>query len=415
MKRLLLLLLAAACDSYRPPVIELFAVDDSSPSTGPQLKLKFIVHDAAIISIVPEPGEVTSSPVTVTPRGPTTYTLRAGNLVGWVSKDLIVSAQATGGATILQFSAVPSQGPAGTPRLLAWSVRDSLTLTLSGGGMPLTEVPATGQMTITPGLTTSYVLAAASVPPFNAVVGHAVARVVEAAAITSFTASPTSILQGEAVTLSWEGTALSWTIDVGGVDSRLGTAKSLVVRPPETTTYTLTGAGPGGTSAPQPLTVSVTPRAGTTLDYTPPAAAPGMLKVVADACASPCIALTLRLLAAAPVSLRGVAVDLPFDSTKASVNPAGFGSALDAGAAVLGSGLLADTLVLGAAKKGTGTAPAADTALATGAEVAHFTLVLRPAGGQGVIFDGASVFKAFVQSASGRTAGGIAVGKLEAK
>jgi len=32
-----------------------------------------------------------------------------------------------------------------------------------------------------------------------------------------------------------------------------------------------------------------------------------------------------------------------------------------------------------------------------------------------VVFDGGSAFKSYIQSASGRTPGGIAVGKLEAK
>ena len=74
-----------------------------------------------------------------------------------------------------------------------------------------------------------------------------------------------------------------------------------------------------------------------------------------------------------------------------------------------------DTLVLGTALKGTSGAPAADKPLATGEELSHFVLALQSAGGQGVIFDGSSAFKSYIQSASGRTPGGIAVGKLEAK
>jgi hypothetical protein len=42
-------------------------------------------------------------------------------------------------------------------------------------------------------------------------------------------------------------------------------------------------------------------------------------------------------------------------------------------------------------------------------------VALQSAGGQGVVFDGAQAFRSFIQSASGRTPGGIAVGKLEAK
>ena len=80
----------------------------------------------------------------------------------------------------------------------------------------------------------------------------------------------------------------------------------------------------------------------------------------------------------------------------------------------LGSALLKDTLVFGAARKGTGTAVAGDYSVTPGSELASFVVKLAPAGGKGVIFDGSSAFKARVQSAAGATAGGIAVGKLEA-
>ena len=80
-----------------------------------------------------------------------------------------------------------------------------------------------------------------------------------------------------------------------------------------------------------------------------------------------------------------------------------------------GNGPLRDTLVLGAARAGTGSGPAADLAFVAGDEVAHFVLALQTQGGQGPVFDGATAFKAFIQSASGRTPGGIAVGRLEAQ
>jgi hypothetical protein len=164
------------------------------------------------------------------------------------------------------------------------------------------------------------------------------------------------------------------------------------------------------------VTVTVTPRAGTTLVYTPPVVSGQKLKLIADACATPpCTSLTMRLVAAAATSLRGVAIDLPLDSTKVSLDPAAFASTLDAGKAVLGAGPLRDTLVLGAGRKSSGSGPAPDLALAADQEVAHFVLALQAQGGQGPVFDGSTAFKAFIQSASGRTPGGIAVGKLEAQ
>jgi hypothetical protein len=125
------------------------------------------------------------------------------------------------------------------------------------------------------------------------------------------------------------------------------------------------------------------------------------------------------------VALRGVALDLPLDVTKVSLdsttlalNTAVFTDAAPAAKAALGNGPLKETLVFGAAKKGTGTTPAGDSTLNLDAEVASFVLKLVPEGGKGVVFDGSTLtanpaFKARLQNASGATMGAIAVGKLE--
>lgn len=417
MKRLLAAALSctAACDAYLPPVIESFTVDNANPQVGAPVQLHYAVRDAAIVSIVPEPGEVTSSPVLVQPRGPTTYTLRAGNVTGWVQKDLVVNPHASAGAAVAQFSLVPSQAAAGTPRQMKWDVKEAVVVTVGPANGAQLSVAHSGEVTVNPDKTTTYVLSAVSAAGYATASARAVARVVSPTQITTFAAAPPSILQGDPATLGWSGSALDWAISVNGVTTNLGVAKSLVVRPAATTTYSLTGKGPGGTAGPRQLTVSVTPRAGTKLVYTPAPSPSGPLQLVADSgCADPCTALTLRLVATSAVSLRGVALDLPLDSTKVSLDPATFATAFDAGKAVLGTGRLRETLVLGAAKKGTGAGPAADTSFAAGAEVARFVLALNPGGGQGIVFDGAKAFPAFVQSAS-RTPGGIAVGRLEAK
>lgn len=416
-KVLLLLLLGFGCDAYRPPRIESFTVDEPNPAPGAEVHLHYVVHDASIISIVPAPGEVTSSPVAVRPRQPTTYTLRAYNLTGNSSKDVSVNAKTSGAASILEFSVVPSQAPAGTPRTLSWKIHNGVRVVLEGGGLGRVGVLEEGRQSDTPGGTAVYSLTATSSAGFSPaqVSARAVARVVDLPAITSFTATPEALLQGEAAQLRWAGSALGWSIAVNGAPVNLGPARSLLVRPAVTTTYVLTGTGPGGLAGPQPLLVKVTPRAATTLAYTPPVSGSEKLRLVADDCAAPCATLTLRLVAAAAASLRGLSLDLPLDASKVSLDPATFGSALDTGKAVLGTGPLRDTLVLGAALKGNGTAPAPDRSLAAGDELLRFAVALQSAGGQGIVFDGGKSFASFIQSASGRNPGGIAVGRLEAK
>jgi hypothetical protein len=124
------------------------------------------------------------------------------------------------------------------------------------------------------------------------------------------------------------------------------------------------------------------------------------------------------------MQLRGLALNLPLDTTKVSFDSSTFSASVPGvlSKATLGTGVLQDTLVIGIALEGTGTAPAPDVTLGAGAELAQFKLALLPAGGAGVVFDGgslaaqpASAFKAVVQSAAGRAANAIAVGRLEAQ
>ena len=164
------------------------------------------------------------------------------------------------------------------------------------------------------------------------------------------------------------------------------------------------------------------PHPATTLFYSAPGA--GALQLVADDCAIPCAAVTLRIKApsSASVKLRGLAFNLPLDTTKVNLVAGSFSKGPPLGAAVsaakMGSGILQDVLVIGMALEGNGSAPAQDVTLNPGDELAHFILALNPVGGRGTVFDGAapgSAYKAMVQSSSGRTASAIAVGRLDAQ
>ncbi|HKN53835.1 MAG TPA: hypothetical protein VJX66_15135, partial [Amycolatopsis sp.] len=91
MKRLALLaLLLPGCDAYFAPSIESFTVDNPNPPFATVVHLHYEVRDASAVSIVPDPGEVRSSPVAVLPRGHTVYVLRASNVIGSVSQELTV-------------------------------------------------------------------------------------------------------------------------------------------------------------------------------------------------------------------------------------------------------------------------------------------------------------------------------------
>ncbi|HUJ27992.1 MAG TPA: hypothetical protein VLW85_18350, partial [Myxococcales bacterium] len=271
-------------------------------------------------------------------------------------------------------------------------------------------------MVVHPMATTVYTLTAqakAGHTPASAT-AKAVARVAPATAIGSFTATPSSILQGDAVTLSWEGNASAWSVNDGTTTTPLGPLRSLVVRPASNTTYTLYANGPGGSDS-KTAQVTVTPQAGQSLSYTEPAPDSRALKLTAVSCSGG-TTCTLALVAQSPATLRGVAMNLPIDAIKVSVSASSvsLGAPTPAFKVALGSGPLSNTLVLGAALEGTGSAVAGDQSFASGSEIARFTLTLVPAGGRGPVFDGSAAGLSSWLQSSGRSADVIAVGKLDA-
>jgi hypothetical protein len=429
-RALLIAITVAACSSKQNgplPVIESFTVDDANPEAGDPVHLSYSVTGATGgIGIYPIPGAVYDSPVTVVPPGSVVFSLRAFSEAGIVSRDVAVNVRGAVPLAIDATDASPGQVGPGGAITLSWTTTSAARTTLTDGATgAITEVPASGSQVVHPATTNVYTLTAYSKPGRTpaSVSAPITARVATPPSVGAFTAIPSSITQGESSTLSWTGTATTYAVSDGATSFPLGPRRSLVVRPAASTTYTLHASGPGGDLPAAPtVTVTVDPHPGTTLSYTPPAA--GALQLVADACANPCTSVTLHIRATAPVQLRGAAVDLPLDATKVSFDPATLTVSL-AGAvarATMGTGSLQDVLVLGIARPGSGSAPAQDVSLATGEDLAQFTLTLLPAGGRGPVFDGfalaagsGTAYKASIQRASGRVANAIAIGRLEAQ
>jgi hypothetical protein len=399
-------------------VIESFTVDEANPDEGVEVHFSYLVRNVVRVRMDPVPGNVTSSPITVMPFGNATYTLHAFNGKGdTVSQDIAVTVRSR--MSIDVADATPGQVAPGDAVTLSWATTSADGVRLTDGATgQASNVVVNGSTVVHPTATTVYTLTAsnrAGRTPAN-LTAKLTARVAQPPAVGVFTANPSSITQGDASTLSWAGNATSYSVN--GTD--VGARRSLVVRPSVTTTYTLRAVGPGGPLAnPPQTTVTVAPHPATHLSYGTPG--PGDLQLVADSCGSPCSQVTLRIMATAKVQLRGLALDLPLDATKVSFDPASFASALPGAVskAKLGTGALQDTLVIGVALKGAGSAPAQDATFNSGQELARFTLTLLTPGGRGIVFDGASTagtaYKASIQSASGRTANAIAVGKLEAQ
>jgi hypothetical protein len=426
---LLIALAVIACQ--KRPVIHTFSVDEANPDALAPVHFSFFVTGATTIRIDPAPGVVAESPVTVIPIESATFTLRAFNDDGaQAAASLPITVRRP--FEILLAEASPGQVTPGNQVKLSWvsssSERASLTNETTGEA---NDVAPSGSAMVLPQATTIYTLTIFNRPGRLPASRSArmTARVAPAPDVRNFIATPpTPILQGASATLTWIGNAVSYSIVATQGNEPpttffLGPQRSLVVRPMATTTYSLQAVGPGG-SLPAPLTATVTvnPNPGGTLTYHAPTPTAGqVLQLVAEDCAPPCTTMTFRIVPSGPaVPLRGVAFNLPLDTTKVAFNPSSFAagaglSAADA-RATMGTGPLKDVLVVGIALKGSGTAPAAD--VDPGAEVARFALDLVSAGGVGPVFDGSAplaTYKASIQQGSVRSAGAIAVGKLEAQ
>ena len=175
------------------------------------------------------------------------------------------------------FTATPATIYAGQSSTLEWETTDATSVSISG--LPGTYA-VDSSVSVSPTTTTTYRLTATGIGgATHTAVDVVTVTVEEAPLIDYFEAYPASIREGESTQLSWLTTdATSASIDqgVGSVTPVSGGLTS-VLRPTETTTYTLT-ASDGDAATPDATastTVTVTPPAHTvdsfTVDDTTPA------------------------------------------------------------------------------------------------------------------------------------------------
>lgn len=110
--------------------------------------------------------------------------------------------------------------------------------------------------------------------------------------IAFFSASPTTITQGQSSTLNWGSVSNATSVEIDHGIGGVPTPGSRGVNPQTTTTYTLTAIGCGGTVTRQVI-ITVNPASTPTRTRTPttppphPPAAPSNLRQVSRACATP--------------------------------------------------------------------------------------------------------------------------------
>lgn len=211
--------------------------------------------------------------ITVNPAITTTYVLELTDAQGNTASGS-VTVTVTPAARITSFTATPDTITVGQMSTLAWTTSDATAVTMTAtdaNGTTNVDISALNvagdAVTVSPTLDTTYALSVTD--GFNTISTTVVVTVNAATmpSITSFTATPDSIIVGQMADLSWatnNATAVTMTAtDVNGTTNvdltgKLASADTLSVNPAITTTYELT-ATDGTSSVMSSVTVTVAP------------------------------------------------------------------------------------------------------------------------------------------------------------
>jgi len=234
------------------PAIGTFTATNATICSGSQTTLQWSdVTGASSLSIDNSVGTVTETSESVSPTVTTTYTLTATNSCG-VTDTKTVTVNVTAMPVISDFTATPDSICKGQSTTLASTVTGATTITIDHGVG--TVGGGTSTAVVSPTTTTTYTLTASNGD--CQVTETVTVTVNDKPVITSFTASPTNVLAGGDVTLSWAITNATGAA-ISGVDSPVNASSgTIVVNPTEDTPYTLTATnGCGDTTSDVTVTV----------------------------------------------------------------------------------------------------------------------------------------------------------------
>ena len=161
-------------------------------------------------------------------------------------------------APTASFSAQPTSITQGQSSTLSWTSQNATTLDLEPG---IGTVSAQGSVAVSPQQTTTYTLTATG--SGGTATASATVNVTQPVSAPTATlgASPTAITVGQSSTLSWSSQNAT-TLDIEPGIGTVTAQGSVAVSPQQTTTYTLTAPGTGGTKT---VSTTVTVNAGLVL------------------------------------------------------------------------------------------------------------------------------------------------------
>jgi hypothetical protein len=190
----------------------------------------------------------------VSPTQTTTYTLVATGTDGRaITATAVVTVSAAPVPRIIQFVVTPPNITAGGQAQICWTVENATSVSISPG---IGTVQATGCTTVSPTVTTTYVLTATNAA------GQITASVtvnVQVQILTFVNDPSFSPISGGPVKLSWTTAGASSVIitGLGAPSGSLPANGNITVNPDTNSDYTLTAYGPGGQTATAVLHVFV--------------------------------------------------------------------------------------------------------------------------------------------------------------
>jgi len=263
--------------SSAEPTINSLTVAPSSINMGDSATLQWDVTGATSVFIEPDIGYVPlSGNQLVSPSYTTDYVLTASNANNTVTSSATLTinpyipyspsypvpypSAPLGALPLINFFDInPPVINAGSSATIQWDVGNADNVFIDNG---IGDVPLSSSMTITPSATTAYTITASNI--YGSATSLATVVVnppAGAAAILTFSATPSNITAGNSSTFQWNvigATSVSINQGIGAVP--LSGTKS--VSPNVTTTYTLTAMNGAG-SVMASTTVNVAPPAGT--------------------------------------------------------------------------------------------------------------------------------------------------------
>ncbi len=230
-------------NNTEPPVIDFFNANPTTIIAGNSSTLSWRVQNATTVTINNGIGTVQNEGSrSVSPDVNTTYRIEATNQAGTVASEVTVTLTTERIPIISDFTVSPTQIVQGESATLSWKIEGADTVDIDQG---IGRVSAEDSVTVSPDEDTVYTVLAQN--ESGSATATATLTVAAAPTISSFTANPSTINSGDAVQLSWTSTGgRSAVIEPGTLT--VNPSGSVTLRPRETTTYTLTVTGDGGSS-----------------------------------------------------------------------------------------------------------------------------------------------------------------------